>query len=114
MNDIVIIIVIVNTLYFITWIVFNKLRNSNNMTIKEWDNGYEFYKSLSNNDRSIYWKQDTHILNIVFSVLLFFIECTLFLIYKENNFWIICLIIGIFLSCAIGIIMSLKLRKKFK
>lgn len=113
MNDIVIVTVIVNILYFIIWVVLNKLRDSSDMTIKEWDNGNEFYESLSDVDKKVYWKQDTRILNIFLSVYLLFIECTLFLIYKENDFWLICLLFGLILSCAIGIFMSIKLRKKF-
>ena len=114
MNDKVIVAVIVNILYLIIWKSFQKIRNSNNVIIKEWDNGNEFYESLNNIDKNVYWEQDTHILNIVFSILLIFIECTLFLVFIDNNFWVVCILIGLILSYAVGIFMSIKLQKRFK
>ena len=54
MNDKVIVAVIVNILYLIIWKSFQKIRNSNNVTIKEWDNGNEFYESLNNIDKNVY------------------------------------------------------------
>lgn len=112
--DMMITVFIMNALYFIIWVGMNKIRNSNHKTIREWDNGYEFYALLNDEDKELYWKQDTHILNIVFAMLLVFIECTLFLVYKENQFWIGVLIIGLILSITIGLYMSIKLRRKYQ
>ncbi|WP_270524877.1 hypothetical protein [Longibaculum muris] len=53
MDDMVIVVIIVNLIYFVIWISINKLRNSNITFIKEWDNGNEFYESLSENDKRI-------------------------------------------------------------
>lgn len=37
MNDKVIVAVIVIVLYFMIWRSFHKIRNSNNVTIKQWE-----------------------------------------------------------------------------
>lgn len=114
MDDMVIVVIIVNLIYFVIWISINKLRNSNITFIKEWDNGNEFYESLSENDKRIYWKQDTHILNIVLLIFFPFMNLALFLIDNINYYWIICLVIGLILSCILGVLMSIKLRKRLK
>lgn len=91
------------------WLGMNMIRNSNNAIIREWDNGYEFYTLLSDEDKELYWKQDTYILNI-FSVLLVFVESMSFFMYKENMLWIGSLMSRLILSITIGIYMSIKLK----
>lgn len=73
--DMMITVLIMNALYFIIWVGMNKIRNSNNKTIREWDNGYEFYALLNDEDKELYWKQDTHILNIVFEYCFCHVAC---------------------------------------
>lgn len=114
MDDMVIVVIIVNLIYFVIWIGINKLRNSNKTFIKEWDNGNEFYESLSENDKRIYWKQDTHILNRGLLIFFSFMNLALFLIDNKNYYWIICLVIGLILSCILGVLMSIKLRNRLK
>ncbi|KXU52404.1 hypothetical protein HMPREF3037_00102 [Candidatus Stoquefichus sp. KLE1796] len=114
MDDMVIVVIIVNLIYFVIWIGINKLRNSNITFIKEWDNGNEFYESLNENDKRIYWEQDTHILNRVLLIFFPFMNLALFLIDNKNYYWIICLVIGLILSCILGVLMSIKLRKRLE
>ncbi|MBS5111573.1 MAG: hypothetical protein KHZ15_02670 [Coprobacillus cateniformis] len=114
MDNIVIVVTIVNLIYFVIWIGINKLRNSNITFIKDWDNGNDFYESLSENDKKIYWKQDTHILNIVLLIFFPFMNLALFLIDNKNDYWIICLVTGLILSCILGVLMSIQLRKRLK
>lgn len=110
----IIVAVIVNVVYLAIWIGINKMRESNNSIIRKWDNGHVFYESLNETDKEIYWKQDTHILNVFFSVLLLVVEGTLFLVICDNPKWLIALIIGLILSCAMGLFMSIALKKKFR
>lgn len=115
MEDIVFIASIVNVVYFIIWFLTNKMRNSKLKIVRELDNGNEFYETLSDTDKERYWKEDTKNLNVFFIMLLFFIELTLYLSYKENSIlWILSLIAGLVISLIIAIILSVKLRKKYK
>lgn len=115
MEDIVFIASIVNVVYFIIWFLTNKMRNSHLKIVRELDNGYEFYETLSDTDKERYWKENTKNLNVFFIMLLFFIELTLYLSYKENSIlWILSLIAGLVISLIIAIILSVKLRKKYK
>ena len=83
--------------------------------VRELDNGNEFYETLSDRDKERYWKEDTKNLNIFFIVLLFFIEFSLYVFYKENSVLsILTFIVGVVISLVVTIILSVKLRKKYK
>ncbi len=91
-----------------------KIRNSRYEVSKDFDNGNDFYESLSELDKENYWKEDTKDLNIFFLILLFFVELTMFLLFIENKMWFLFLIIGIVISVITGIILSIKLKRKYK
>lgn len=107
-------ITIVTIIYLIVWFLIIKIRNSRCEIIKDFDNGNDFYKSLSELDKENYWKEDTKILNIFFLILLFFVEFAIFLLFIENKMWFLSLIIGIIISVITGIILSIKLKRKYK
>lgn len=106
--------IIIHVVYFIVWFFINKIRNSKSAVIREWDNGNEFYESLSAKDKELYWKEDTKILNSFFIIFLFFLECTLISFFFNICIWLFILISGIVISCIVAIVMSLKLRSKYK
>jgi len=105
---------VVNVLYLTIWFSINRLRKSKCKIIIDLDNGNEFYESLTDLDKQTYWEEDTKILNIFFFILLFFIEFTMFLLLKENNLWFLPLILGILIAFITVIVLSIKLRKKYK
>lgn len=116
MQEEILVAIIVNVVYLAFWYIFIKMRNSKNHIVKQWDNGYAFYSSLSETDKERYWKEDTKVLKIFLLLLLFFIEGTLFLniVLPNTIYWIICLIIGLLISSIVAIVLSSKLQKKFK
>lgn len=107
-------ITIVTIIYLIVWFLIIKIRNSRCEIIKDFDNGNDFYESLSELDKENYWKEDTKVLNIFFLILLFFLELVMFLLFIENKMWFLSLIIGIVISVITGIILSIKLKRKYK
>lgn len=103
-----------NVVYLVTWILTNTIRNSKNKAIRDYDNGNEFYESLNEFDKERYWKEDTKNLNIFFIIFLFFLEATMYLLYKDSSLWLLTLIIGLVTSSVIAIILSIKLKRKYK
>lgn len=114
MKDIFITGVIVNIIYFIIWFSVIKMRNSQCDIIKKIDNGNEFYESLNDLDKESYWKEDTKIINIFFFMLLIVIDISLFFVLKANNLWIISLILGLVISSIVTLILSIRLKRKYK
>ncbi len=107
-------ITIVTIVYLIVWFMIIKIRNSRCEIVKNFDNGSDFYESLSELDKENYWKEDTKVLNIFFLILLFFVEFAMFLLFIENKMWFLPLIIGTVISVITGIILSIKLKRKYK
>lgn len=114
MREICIVGLIINIVYLIIWFSVIKIRNSQCKIIKDFDNGNEFYESLNDSYKESYWKEDTKILNMFFLLLLVFIEISLFFLLKTNNLWILSLILGLVISSIIAIILSIKLKRKYK
>lgn len=79
-------ITIVTIIYLIVWFLIIKIRNSRCEIIKDFDNGNDFYESLSELDKENYWKEDTKVLNIFFLILLFFFRTRhVFTFYRKQN-----------------------------
>lgn len=114
MNNIILVIIVVNVVYLVAWILTNTIRNSKNKAIRDYDNGNEFYESLNEFDKERYWKEDTKNLNIFFIIFLVFLEATMYLLYKNSSLWLLSLIIGLVTSSVIAIILSVKLKRKYK
>lgn len=61
----ILLVIILNIIYFALWYIMLKLRNSNGK-LRDWDNGNEFYESLPASQQDSYWKEDTQIVNDFF------------------------------------------------
>lgn len=114
MKSIVLVGMIVNVVYIMVWILVNKLRNSKNKIIREYDNGNEFYESLSELDKEKYWREDTKNINLFFLSFLVFIEIALFLYGINSILWIISLSLGFIISLVVVVILSVRLKKKYR
>lgn len=114
MRNFIPICIVVNIVYIIMWFLINKIRNSNNQIMREYDNGNIFYESLSKVEKEKYWKEDTKVLNVFFGMFLIFIEGSLYLINTKSKFWIIFLFLGVIISTIITIVLSYRLKKKYK
>lgn len=107
--------VFINGIYLILWIIIARIRSSKSEAVRFWDNGYEFYTSLSPNDQKSYWKEDNRIVNFYFLFLFIFLE--IFLLMQMRGYaaiGFVLLAIGIAVSTLLVIWMSLNLQKKYK
>lgn len=109
-----IVCIVINVVYLVIWLLTNKIRNSKNKIIRDFDCGNEFYEFLDEQRKEEYWKEDTKILNIFFIVFLFFLEISVLFIYQKSNLWILSLMIGLIIATVIAIILNIRLKKKFK
>ncbi len=105
---------VVNAVYLLLWILINKRRNSKSTTIRTFDNGYEFYTALSEDKKEKYWSEDTKNLNVFFFLFLMFLEAAVYFIGMNSIWWMFALLIGLLFSTAIEILLSVKLRRKYK
>lgn len=114
MENIVWISFFFNVVYLLSWFLINKVRTSKAKIVLDFDNGNEFYESLDKLDQDKYWKEDTRNLNVFMAVLLLFLEITLYLLYKRSDMWLLSLVIGLIVSISMGILLSVKLQKKYR
>lgn len=43
----ILMVIVINIVYLIICNILIRIRNSKDRTVRQWDNGYEFYESLS-------------------------------------------------------------------
>lgn len=109
-------VVIIELSFLSIWYLINKVRNSKNKVIREFDNGYEFYSSLSDKDKDEYWREDTKIVNQFFLIIFIFIHITLLLcVFLSFEMIYICLLVISFIILLVVFIRkSLALQRKYK
>ncbi|MEG0528192.1 MAG: hypothetical protein RR531_11820 [Longicatena sp.] len=116
MQEKLMIAVVVNIVYLIVCYILLKVRNSKNKNVREWDNGYDFYSSLSDANKEQYWKKDTNVVKIFLILLFLFIEGSLLLYVVQSSIFssLVLFIIGIICSSIVAIVLSVKLQKSMK
>ena len=107
-------ILITDLLFILFWFLMNKARKSQIM--KELDNGYEFYLSLDDKDKEMYWKEDTRLVNYFFMTIFVFIQLLILtcVILPFQMIYLYLTILGFILTFVIFVRESLKLQKKYK
>lgn len=107
--------IIIDVLYIFMILGLYKLR-INSHIMKEWDNGYMFYQSLSDDKKEIYWKKDTQL--VILLMLCIGVAMNFFFLEIELNVKISVAIItflcGIIISLCLYIYLYFRLKKMMK
>lgn len=108
-------ILFINLIYIaICWGII-KIRNSNNLLIRQWDNGNVFLEKLDEENARLYWQKDTQIVKIFMVIFGLFLEicCILILANYDIVYLALCIGAGIVVATTTALVLSGKLRKQF-
>lgn len=108
-------ILFINLIYIaICWEII-KIRNSNNLLIRQWDNGNVFLEKLDEENARLYWQKDTQIVKIFMVIFGLFLEICCILILANYNivYLALCIGAGIAVATTTALVLSRKLKKQF-